>query len=907
MKQLKHIFFIAIFTPFLFSGAFSQTQPVITNVTYPTSVEKYDMIEISFNIDFSGDPTQLNYYDPDEVDVYCVFTNTETGTTEQINAFHYVGYIRSSTINPDANPPWYLIETLSENSNENGWKVRFTPEIETYENDDNWTFSITAINHNAGTTATTGDYSFKCTPSDRKGFIGVSQSNNRYFEYSNGGNYIPVGQNVGWYLWKGAVKDNESLGDMEELKAYKFNHFAKIDIRNDVMDIIINSYEEIEEDTDIWAWKDDFDTFTLPVSLKICGGEIETWDEDITYVDEIRVCEGSTLTIKSEVSMVENGLITVECGGILYIDGGKITSVNSEKWQGIKVLGYSPSTNINDQGLLLMNNGAIVENSTKGIFTGLNCNGGGPGGYFKCFGAVRAQDASFKNNDASASLENSQIPNYSFFRNCSFVVDESSVPPGQEEPFVSLIDMDGVDFTSCIFSNQVAGYNSRGIYSANTSFSIDGDCDPFACSSLFEGFGYGVYATAVSSNNFMNIAHTHFNKNLKGVYVSGMDNLSLTECNFTTSSTNSSGYGLYLDACTGYTIEDNSFVQGVQDGIGLIVNNSGGDPNRIYRNSFTGLKFGILAQQENRAADGNGLVLKCNTYNENGHDQLVLWDGLFMSKNAGIAEGQGTDIALANAPAGNRFSQIGPDGSATDIYNEANTITYYYHVAEPFWHLQPKYFTDETVSIVPVDEAQWLPDESCPPSDGGGGGIGDTEGMKNTMATSEQKADSIQNIINILKDGGSTGDMKAEVEFSAPPQAYAVYNELMNSSPYISDTVMAAAIEKEDVLPNVMIRDVMVANPHNAKNDALMEKIEGRTNPMPDYMKAQILQGGSLVSLFENLQSNLAFYEQQRKIAFNALVEHYITDTIDPAGSIDSLTVLLQNENSRFLHHQVQQ
>ena len=111
------------------------------------------------------------------------------------------------------------------------------------------------------------------------------------------------------------------------------------------------------------------------------------------------------------------------------------------------------------------------------------------------------------------------------------------------------------------------------------------------------------------------------------------------------------------------------------------------------------------------------------------------------------------------------------------------------------------------------------------------------------IALSDYKTDSIQNIIDILKDGGSTEDLKWEVDMSTSQQTYEVFNELMNNSPYISDTIMKSAIEKEDVLPNVMIRDVMVANPHNAKDDALLEKIDERTNPMPGYMKAQILQG----------------------------------------------------------------
>jgi hypothetical protein len=311
--------------------------------------------------------------------------------------------------------------------------------------------------------------------------------------------------------------------------------------------------------------------------------------------------------------------------------------------------------------------------------------------------------------------------------------------------------------------------------------------------------------------------------------------------------------------------------------------------------------YGIIAQNENRAVDGTGLLLKCNEYIDNTFDQVVTWGGTFINKKAGIAEFQGANAAAPDAPAGNQFSQTGTT-AFSDFYNEANDVEYYYHFTEfdPYRHF-PKYRSEEKVFPHEALNAQWIPEESCPPSDqgGGGGGSGDTEEMRSLITLSGQKADSVNTIIEVLKDGGSTEILKWEVDMSTPPETYTVYNELMNHSPYISDTVMGSAIEKEEVLPNVMIRDVMVANPHNAKDESLLEKIGERSDPMPEYMIAQILQGQSLVSAFENLQSQKAFYKQQRSLALNTLIKLYLSDTLDPAASKDSLKVLLENENSK--------
>jgi hypothetical protein len=192
----------------------------------------------------------------------------------------------------------------------------------------------------------------------------------------------------------------------------------------------------------------------------------------------------------------------------------------------------------------------------------------------------------------------------------------------------------------------------------------------------------------------------------------------------------------------------------------------------------------------------------------------------------------------------------------------------------------------------------WTYENGCPPSDepgGGGGGIEDTKGK---MADAGQKIDSTENLLSMLIDGGNTEAVQTDVDNSIPPETMQVYNELMNKSPYLSDTVVSTAIEKEDVLPGAMIRDIMVANPKAAKSEKLMEKLDERWTPLPEYMKAQILQGRSVVSIREETESRLAAFKLEKAKYFNDLLRYYLNDTVNPLASLDSITVLLQNENS---------
>jgi hypothetical protein len=650
-------------------------------------------------------------------------------------------------------------------------------------------------------------------------------------------------------------------------------------------------------------------------SLTICDGGTTTWTEDITHVDKIRVCSGSTLIIQSKVEFLEDGMVVIEPGGKLKVDGGELTSPENMAWHGVQVLGDPESAqNPALQGWVHITNNSVISNSEWGVYAYKmiydEIQGENGGIYEPGYegGIIQAGNSSFINNQRAVQFEDYETYSVSYFTNCEFITDTNYLISTFPSYFMRFSGMNSIDITNCDFINDTDSlYLHKGIYSYDSDINVDGFYDETEEEwdyGLFRNLEYGIYAINSSSTRFVDIRHINFEYNFRGVYLSAMSNadVSFNEFIINTPFVTDGGYGLYLNECTAYTIEENTFEHktgGPGDppqpkGVGLIINESGGDANEIYLNYFDNLECGINAQGRNRAKDGTGLQLLCNLYNDNEYDQMVVWESPYIVKEAGIAGNQGANNPQPYAPAGNQFSYTGNGDS--DFYNEANKVIYYHHnyLLPP---LTPQYYTIGKVIPTPVFGAIY-DTTSCPPSTSGGGGTGGEEEARVLLASSGQQVDSVQNIITLLKDGGSTPVLNTEVELSTQPEAYSIYNELMATSPYISDTVMESAIEKEDVFPNVMIRDVMVANPHNAKDDALMEKIEERANPMPEYMKAQVLQGGSLVSVFENLQSRLAFYRFHKNRALNTLVKLYLADSLNPAASTDSLVVLLKSQNN---------
>ena len=395
--------------------------------------------------------------------------------------------------------------------------------------------------------------------------------------------------------------------------------------------------------------------------------------------------------------------------------------------------------------------------------------------------------------------------------------------------------------------------------------------------------------------------HSRFDLDFRGVYISGMTNARVTSnwFNITSPFSDKGGYGLYLNTSTGYWVEDNDFVNETiqQKGIGIIVNSSGTRPNEIYRNRFSNLTQGISAQQQN-CGNNNvravGLQVLCNNFDLCTADVLIPHPG---DPQWGIAPNQGSDGSDPTDMAGNLFFiPPGPvNNDFDDINNQGRSIIYFYPSTAPgyFDRLKPKDYSSGVTLQENDVFPDWSPETGCPSGiEGGGGGSGSG---RDQMAEAQQKIDSTENLLSMLIDGGNTGELQTDVEYSLPPEAMAIYTQLIDNSPYLSDTVVSTAIEKEEVLPNAMIRDVMVANPNTAKNDELLNHLDERWTPLPQYMKEQILQGKNIVSVKEKTESRLAKFKLDKARAMNTLVRNFRNDSL--AGN-DSLAALFETDNS---------
>ena len=323
---------------------------------------------------------------------------------------------------------------------------------------------------------------------------------------------------------------------------------------------------------------------------------------------------------------------------------------------------------------------------------------------------------------------------------------------------------------------------------------------------------------------------------------------------------------------------------------GIIFQNTLPYINQVY-NTFTNFLAALKSQSTARDNDGNGLVYKCNIFSDNRYD---IWD--WGQYGYGLAEYQGSFADEPNAPAGNQFSWSGQQYS--DISNWGLDIFYIYHDQSNLNH-EPLDYTHFSVTAQANEgnNASYDAELSCPSNFPNLPGIVEIDPNVQIphMIDSKTMSASIEDYISHLVDGGDTEGLKSAVLASLPTESFAIYLNLMNISPYLSNEVIKVAVQKEDVFNNAMIRNIMVANPHSAKDDNLIASLDYRITPMPEYMMAEILEGKDIAGGLEMLKSGLSHYRQEAAKHFGLLKYHYMNDTVNVSASRDSLIGLLDN------------
>ncbi len=646
------------------------------------------------------------------------------------------------------------------------------------------------------------------------------------------------------------------------------------------------------------------------------------WDENIVKNHDIYIQNGGVVELTALLGMAPGTNIFVEPGGQLHVNGGKITNACEIIWEGIDVWGNSNLSQypVSNQGYLRITNGGTISHADYGVQVAKIVNGEYVYGYTG--GIVKCDNANFTNNTTDIIFypysnfnpsTGEDHPNSSYLKLTYFSNHEIC----NKQSYVRLTNVDGIQFEGCSFTNQTdqllcgSVYNKgNGIHSFNAGYYVQDYCDDAPCtnpiSSLFENLDHGIYSPNAEFNELITIDNANFVNNRSGIYMSLVSQQTIINNNFIINDNNDlSGYsdiiGLNMEQCRDFTVEENQFIN--QDGIivvsGLQVLNAGPYANEIYNNSFTGLEVGIIAAGENRNGSLEGLCIKCNDFTNCATDIYATPDGGINENYVGIALQQGIANGSPDGPAGNTFSDF--SGVEFNLDNSTDNLFNYAHHSNllDIKLIPLPYYNEQTIELEPEYIAQYSKESSCPSNFGGGIDVG-TE-MSILLSESLQIV-AYEDTLSQEVDGGDTEELNQDVQTTMPAQALQTTQELLIESPFLSDTVMESTIAKESVYPNAMVRDVLVANPQSAKTAKVLNALDNRFVPMPDYMMDQIMLGQNIIGAKELLEQSKTRHVITKTKSINKLIKYYMEDTLGVAPQ-DSLLSILNNENNTSAYY----
>src|SRR5690554_6178255 len=697
---------------------------------------------------------------------------------------------------------------------------------------------------------------------------GVSLQEALNFEYSQ----IEIGKSGNLYLaYSGGLAtfsnpNNPSLGTLN-LNALSFNYEANRE-GDPGNDIRLKSYVLPDQIDGMnysgigYPATHSVQSYTATVSGVWQSGS-NPWNNtsaEILVHENLIIPSGRNITIKNMTfRFAPDAKVIIEQGAKLTIDKSVFTSSgveceigNRNFWGGIQVYGTTnqhqyPTLNPTYQGMLVVTNGGVIENANRGV---TNWN---EGNWHEIGGVIQVTDGVFRNNRKDVEFiayqnfdpSNPSIKrdNTSFFKDTDFISDDDFIEKGLAIlPHVTLWDVNGISFQNCHFANEVTDKENtsaphRAIYSVDAGYSVLARCTtiqpigvPCPTANLlrssFKGFKNAIEATGAGTSETVTIQQAEFIDNVWDISIDEFDNVSINRNEIVTGNTTLSpifpiGVGVNISNSTGFLVEENTISTSLTNGysLGISVTDGGTDDNRLYKNNLEELTFGLYGNGINHNSNyQKGLQFLCNSLTNN-------QEAIRISSNVttdGVRFYQGEYSPKKSA--GNTFAN-----NTMDISNLSNSIVYMHNGG----NTEPLNYQ----GLITLEGSSSV--NNCPSSFGGlilmGGDLAlDSLGSRLDDLTTSYN--DLNFVYTSLIDDGNTEEFKDNIELNWSSDAWLLRGKLLESSPYLSSEVLLEAA-KQNVLPNGMLLEILLANPDATRSERFVEELKMVTqNSFPEYM-----------------------------------------------------------------------
>ncbi len=588
----------------------------------------------------------------------------------------------------------------------------------------------------------------------------------------------------------------------------------------------------------------------------------------ITVKDELIIKAGANITATGlRFEFAPDAKLTIEQGARFTANNCVFTvnteCENSPMWNGIEVHGPSANQQSVDAGRFIVNN-STIEHSYLGAHNFKTMKSGTPGEFWEEHGyrggVILATNTTFKNNHRGTVFFDFQnknavgnfIDDESKFYNCTFVTDALLNKPTLTPTVIMahLFDVQGVNFLGCDFKNtdvSIAPHErGSGIEAYNCLLTVTSMATGGLAvdRSKFINLTRGVDAySSIGSPRTTRINNTDFDNVWRCIYLKSNELATITNNTFDVASDNawSHGYGLYLDYCNRFKVENNNFTTTHNGFIGTYTWDSqqGTNNNEIYKNTFSNFVIGSQAagNNGNRSAinGGLGLEYRCNNYSNINNADIYVSSGW-------IKPFHGQCGAALTAPSNNKFSYTAQYG---DFLQDpaVDYVSYQHSIGANLAPRNGYYYAPNTNPTVCSDT--YNATTSCPTR------------MRKSLIELKDNLAVEKNVVSNLNENIAEGDAKALYQAIQTQSAGNVKNTLMAASPYLSDDVLLAYIGSN--APHGNLKQVLIAN--SPLSQAVLNALQ--QSNLPKGIKTQITNAQTGTSAMEELKTEIAYHKNE--------------------------------------------
>lgn len=647
----------------------------------------------------------------------------------------------------------------------------------------------------------------------------------------------------------------------------------------------------------------------LPQSTDYHVTTSQTWDENYyrSFNCNVVVDPGVTLTIRGTVQFAEDMRLVIKPNARVLVDGGILTNGCGGMWEGVNVggTGNLPQSILSNglspyHGIIDLVNNATIQNAKNGISTSLiDINGNINWSSFG--GIIRAKDSKFINNRRD--VEFMSYPNFnniSYFYNCVFEINQLLVNGVIPSTRISMWNIKNVNIKGCDFKYSAGNAypvlsRGNGIYSIDAKFIVNDYCTngTVPClpnntiQSKFQNWDYGIEAH--NSNVFMSayVNHAKFvNNNSGGALLSGMHYPVFNNCEVEVGG-EYQAYGLYLDRCKYYKIQNNSFTNTSNnpDDIGIYVNNSMEGAHEIYSNYFTNMTVGINALDDNSGLNNfdDGLKMNCNVFLNGKYDIAQL----YYYQIPTVAFVQGVGPVVPNFVR-NYYSAVCGNENKWHIQNDplsnGKPVIHASYAGSNYSPLPQPACSDLLVNASSYNFAPNL-EIDCPLN------LNKTlldiktekSGLKTELLNLKSNFDSII-------DGGNTASLISSINSTMSSES--LKNLLLSHSPFLSDEVLIEYINRVQSTPSIDIKDVIIANSPVTNN----VKLAVENKNLSQTLIEQINDSQTGLSARFELEGEIILKNFEIQSLVSEEISYFLHDTTN-VNSVDSILFLIKTEN----------